>query len=90
MDPTMWDCQTVHGGGSLTNFQRQVLGDLYGGRKSTHREDERFMRGARRMRRAAVASGSVALPRMSWLAAMPALVFPPLAMSAIVIWLDFL
>ncbi len=47
MDPIMWDFQIAQTGGSLSNFQMEVLGNLYGGRTHVRREDPLFDRASR-------------------------------------------
>lgn len=79
MDPTMWDCQMIEAGCPLSNFQRQVLEDVYGGREVTRRD----RRAGRTLQRSSWPNATVLRPASPWpgLALVSVLALLPLVMS---------
>jgi hypothetical protein len=83
MNQIMRDCQTVYAGGSPSNFQRQVLDDLYGGPCRTsmlecEETGRRVLNGKRRainQRAGAIVSRGPGLVLVSVLALLPLVMF---------------
>lgn len=84
MDPVMWDCETAHVGVTLSNFQRQMPGDLYGGRQRMTRgepwltHDRRTARPAQSVRRVTARRAAGLLPGLALVSVLALL---PLVMS---------
>jgi hypothetical protein len=75
MNSTMWDLQIGQTGDSLSNFQMEVMGDLYGGRPHVRRTSQWNDRPARR------AMMTRSTPQWSGVALKSALAMLPLVVS---------
>jgi hypothetical protein len=75
MNATMWDLQIGQTAGSLSSFQMEVMGDLYGGRPHVRRTSQWHDRPARR------AKTTRSMPQWSGVALKAALAMLPLVAS---------